>query len=85
VSLRSAISKGSTAGPQRPPLWMRIRQFLVEAWFELRKVLWPSKEDAFRFTMVVLGVIIVVVVFIYICQVILTYLSGPLFNLRPGP
>jgi preprotein translocase subunit SecE len=79
VSKKGAASPGS----QRPPLGTRIKQFLVEAWLELRKVLWPSKQEAIRFTMVVLGVIAVVALFIYICDIILTQLSGPLFNIRP--
>jgi len=85
VAMRSAVSKKSaaSAGPQRPPLGTRIKQFLVEAWQELRKVLWPSRQEAVRFTMVVLGVIAVVALFIYICDIILTQLSAPLFNLRP--
>ncbi|HUT74025.1 MAG TPA: preprotein translocase subunit SecE [Armatimonadota bacterium] len=59
----------------------RIRQFLVEAWLELQKVLWPSKEEAIRFTLVVVAVIMVVALFIYICDLVLTQLSHPLFNL----
>ncbi|UCH36839.1 MAG: preprotein translocase subunit SecE [Armatimonadota bacterium] len=65
------------------PVFTRIKQFLVEAWLELRKVLWPSKEEAMRFTMVVLGVILVVALFIYVCDKVLTLLSEPLFALRP--
>jgi len=83
VALRTAISKKAPTGVQRPPLGTRIKQFLVEAWFELRKVLWPSRQEAMRFTMVVLGVIVVVALFIYICDIILTQLSGPLFKLKP--
>ena len=78
----SAVSKKGTAGAQRVPLLTRIRQFLLEAWFELRKVLWPSKQEAIRFTLVVLGVIAAVAMFIYICDLLLSQLSGPLFNLH---
>jgi len=85
VATRSAVSKKSAAssGSQRPPLGTRIKQFLVEAWLELRKVLWPSRQEATRFTMVVLGVIATVALFIYICDIVLTELSGPLFNIHP--
>ena len=83
MALKSIMSKRPATGTQRPPLLTRIRQFLIEAWFELRKVLWPSKEEAIRFTLVVLGVIAIVALFIYVCDMTLTQLSGPLFNLRP--
>jgi preprotein translocase subunit SecE len=81
LALGSAISKRSAAGPRRPSVVARIRQFLVEAWLELQKVLWPSKEEAIRFTLVVIAVIMVVALFIYICALVLTQLSHPLFNL----
>ena len=76
-----AISKKSATGAQRPSVPLRIKQFLVEAWLELQKVLWPTKQEAIRFTVVVLGVILVVAVFIYIIDIALSQLSGPLFNL----
>ena len=76
-----AISKKSAAGPRRPPLFARIRQFLIEAWLELQKVLWPSKQEAMRFTAVVLGVIAVIALFIYVVDFVLARISGPLFNL----
>lgn len=85
MAFKAAMSKGGVTAPQRPPLLLRIKQFLIEAWFELRKVLWPSRQEAIRFTLVVLGVIIVVAIFIWACDIILTRLSGPLFNLGPTP
>jgi len=81
VASRTAISKRGSATAQRPSVPIRIRQFLVEAWHELQKVLWPSKHEAIRFTMVVLGVIAMVALFIYICDVVLSQLSNPLFGI----
>ncbi len=78
----SAISKKSTPGVQRPSLVARIKQFLIEAWQELLKVLWPSRQEAIRFTLVVLGVIMVVALFIFICDFSLSRISAPVFNLR---
>jgi preprotein translocase subunit SecE len=79
----SAILRKSPAGAQRPSLVARIRQFLIEAWQELQKVLWPSRQEAIRFTLVVLGVIIIVALFIFICDFGLSRISGAVFNLQP--
>jgi preprotein translocase subunit SecE len=35
------------------------REFLSEARFELRKVVWPSRQDALRTTWVVMGVVVI--------------------------
>lgn len=42
------------------PLGLRTREFLSEARFELRKVVWPSRQETLRGT----GMIVVVVVII---------------------
>jgi preprotein translocase SecE subunit len=83
VARGPAISKKSATGAQRPSVPMRIKQFLIEAWLELQKVLWPTKPEAIRLTLVVLGVIAVVALFVYIIDIVLSQLSGPLFNLGP--
>ena len=35
------------------------REFLSEARFELRKVVWPTRQDAMRTTWVVIGVVVI--------------------------
>ena len=37
-----------------------VREFLGEARFELRKVVWPARQEAMRTTWVVIGVVILV-------------------------
>lgn len=83
MALGSATTKGSATGSRGPSVWLRIKQFIVEAWQELRKVLWPSRREATRFTIVVLAVTVLVAVFIYVCDFALTQLSGPIFNIWP--
>lgn len=36
------------------------REFLSEAKFELRKVVWPTRQEAMRLTWVVIGVVLVI-------------------------
>ena len=39
---------------------LRGREFLSESLFELRKVVWPTRQEATRITLVVLAVVIVI-------------------------
>jgi preprotein translocase subunit SecE len=58
--LAAVIVSGAIAaftGPGR-----RMRGFLAESQFELRKVVWPSRDETFKVT----GIVIVVVIFLSI-------------------
>ena len=57
-----------------------VREFLGEARFELRKVVWPSRQQAMRTTWVVIAVVIAVSLilagFDFIIQIIVKWLLG---------
>ncbi|MFT3896795.1 MAG: preprotein translocase subunit SecE [Thermomonas sp.] len=56
------------------------REFLGEARFELRKVVWPSRQQAMRTTWVVIGVVILVSLvlagFDFLIQIAVKWLLG---------
>jgi preprotein translocase subunit SecE len=39
-------------------------QFVTEAWFELKRVVWPTREEAYSFTAVVLIAVAIVAVWV---------------------
>jgi preprotein translocase SecE subunit len=41
-----------------------IRQYLIEAWSELKKVAWPTRQTVVNLTLIVLGVSIAVGIYI---------------------
>ena len=43
-----------------------IRQYLIEAWAELRKVAWPTRQTVVNLTLIVLAVSIAVGIYIAI-------------------
>jgi preprotein translocase SecE subunit len=43
-----------------------IRQYLIEAWSELKKVAWPTRQTVVNLTLIVLGVSIAVGIYIAI-------------------
>jgi len=53
--------------------------FFRDAWLELRKVIWPSREDVFKMTGLVVAVVLIVGVFIYVWDQVLIQITRPLF------
>ncbi len=53
----------------------RIRRFFVEAWQELKKVNWPTPEQARNLTVIVLAVSLVVGVYITVFDIIFQTIS----------
>ena len=43
-----------------------IRRYLVEAWAELKKVAWPTRETVIRLTLLVVAVSVAVGVYIFV-------------------
>ncbi len=50
--------------------------FLREVWQELHRVVWPSHEETYTFTVVVLIAILIVAVWVGVLDMILTKLVG---------
>ena len=48
-----------------------IRQYLSEAWSELKKVAWPTRETVIRLTLLVLAVSIAVGAYIAVLDLLL--------------
>ena len=74
------MGKATAAQARGPGFFRRGAQFFVDSWAELRKVVWPSRTEAWRFTMVVLFAVVLVSLFIFTCDWLLTQLTRPLFK-----
>ena len=53
-----------------------IRQYLSEAWSELKKVAWPTRQTVVNLTLIVLGVSIAVGIYIAVLDGVLHELVG---------
>jgi preprotein translocase subunit SecE len=42
----------------------KIKVFLKEAWFELKKVNWPSRKETIRYTLIVIVVLTIVALYL---------------------
>ena len=63
----AAVFLGTTRGA-------RTREFLSESRFELRKVVWPTRQEATRTTWVVIAVVVLISVVLSLFDVIIQWL-----------
>lgn len=49
----------------------RMRQFLVESNFELRKVVWPTRQETLQTTLVVIVVVLILSVILWLIDIFL--------------
>lgn len=76
--MRAAAEERRASGA-RPGRWGRVKVFFRDAWLELRKVIWPSREDVLKMTGLVVAVVLIVGVFIYVWDRVLVQITRPLF------
>jgi preprotein translocase subunit SecE len=72
-----AMTAGSGRGKATPP-----KQFFEEAWVELKKTTWPTREVLIKSTTVVLALVVATGIFVYIASTIMSRIATPLFNMH---
>jgi len=55
--------------------FVRLYQFLQGVWYELQRVVWPSKEETYTFTVVVILAIFIVAVYMGIMDFIMVHIE----------
>ena len=74
---RVASELGSRVG--RP--FRHAYRFLQDVWHELQRVVWPSKEEAYAFTMVVVIAVLVVAAYMGTLDLLTTYITRDLLKM----
>lgn len=80
---KAAVPKKAAAprvGVARVPALARVGAFLQEVWGELRKVAWPSRQDVYKLTGVVVMAVVIVAVYVHIMDSFLSIFTGRLFR-----
>ncbi len=54
-------------------MFRRLRQYLFEAWSELKKVAWPTRETVVKLTLIVIAVSIAVGIYIAVLDAVLHF------------
>jgi len=66
VALVVALAIGAFTGPGR-----RARNFIAESQFEMRKVVWPTRDETLKTTLVIIAVVIVLSLLLGLIDLIL--------------
>jgi len=53
-----------------------LRTYFQEAWYELKKVTWPTRKELWNSTVTVIVVIVVIGLFLGVVDLVLTFLMG---------
>ncbi len=64
VVAEPAVGGRGGKSPRRPGLWHRIRQYYREVVSELRKVIWPGRNELITYVVVVLVFVVFVTAFV---------------------
>jgi len=78
-SVRGATAE-QRAGAGRRGRWAAVKGFFLDAWLELKRVIWPTREDVVKMTGLVIAVVVIVGVFMFVLDRILAVLTRPLFE-----
>ena len=68
VGMIGAVAIGAFTGPGRT-----VREFISESQFELRKVVWPTREQTLRTTLVVMVVVVILSLLLGLMDFILSW------------
>jgi preprotein translocase subunit SecE len=74
-----AIAEERRVAVGRPGRGARVKGFFRDAWLELQKVIWPTREEVTKMTGLVVAVVLVVGLFIFFWDKILVEITRPLF------
>ncbi len=75
--MRATQEKGASVST--PSRWSRVRQFFRDSWLELRKVIWPTREEVIKMTALVVVVVTIVGIFMYGWDQVLAVITNRLF------
>lgn len=75
-----ATAQERKAGAGRGGFLGAVRGFFREAWLELKKVIWPTPEQVVKMTGLVVAVVLVVSIFIFVWDRLLTVVTRPMFQ-----
>ncbi len=59
----------------------RFRQFVIEVWAELKKTTWPTQQEVYGTTLVVIVTVLICAFFLWVVDLILNRAMESLFKL----
>ena len=61
--------------------WIKgLASYFTESYRELKKVSWPSREELFKSTLVVIVIVAITAILVFLFDTIFTWLTGLFYN-----
>jgi preprotein translocase subunit SecE len=77
-------AEGATAPREKKPnVFSRIALFIRQVFAELRKVVTPTRQELLKFTLVVLGFVVVMMAIVYGLDFVFSWMASVVFG-APG-
>ncbi|KKS82857.1 MAG: Preprotein translocase SecE subunit [Candidatus Wolfebacteria bacterium GW2011_GWC1_43_10] len=54
-------------------MFLKIKSYLVESYYEIKKVNWPTKNETAKLTIIVIGFSLAVAVFLGVLDILFSY------------
>ena len=74
---------GGVTREKKPNVFARIALFIRQVFAELRKVVTPTRQELFKFTLVVLGFVVVMMALVYGLDLLFSWVTSIVFGV-PG-
>jgi len=74
------VAVSGAPGAKRPNFFARIALFIRQVFAELRKVITPTRQELLKYTLVVLGFVVVMMAVVYGLDLLFTWLAGIVFG-----
>ncbi|WP_439593615.1 preprotein translocase subunit SecE [Microbacterium sp.] len=74
------VAASGAPGTKKPNFFARIALFVRQVFAELRKVITPTRQELLKYTLVVLGFVVVMMAIVYSLDLLFTWLAGTVFG-----
>ena len=75
------VAASGVPGAKKPNFFARIALFIRQVFAELRKVITPTRQELLKYTLVVLGFVVVMMAIVYGLDLLFTWLAGVVFGI----
>jgi preprotein translocase subunit SecE len=78
------VAKSDAPREKKPNFFQRIAIFIRQVFAELRKVVTPTRQELLKFTLVVLGFVVVMMAVVYGLDVLFVWITTVVFGVPGG-
>ena len=74
------VPAGGAPREKKPNVFARIAMFIRQVFAELRKVVTPTRQELLKYTLVVLGFVVIMMAIVYGLDVLFVWITAQVFG-----